>query len=153
MYTAKVKASMDISAGKTDELASLNGSASIAHSKSYVDGAASGQIDAAITDDHTLGAAGTKTYDLDGAMTDLFGDAFAFSKIKSVCVSNTGENPLEVDGDVLGLSTDSVAVPAGGCFLLDLGDAGVDVTATDADELIITSALGTSYKLIVAGVK
>jgi len=152
-YTSKIKVSIEVTGTKTDELANLNGSASISHSATYASGAASGQIDSAFTDDRTLTSSGTHTYDLGTSMSDIFGTAFAFSKIKALAVKNSGTNPLTVAGDSLGIATGSVTLPAGACLLLDFGPAGISVTAESADELTVASALGTTYQLIISGVK
>jgi len=151
-YTGKVKASVDVSGSGSNELATINGNINVSNSQSFTAGTGSGNIDAVLTDGNTLASSGSETYDLDGSLTGALGESFAFSKVKSVFVRNTGAtNALTLSGDFLGL-TESITVPAGGCFLLDLGAAGISVTASTGDEIVIASASGTTYEIIIVGV-
>jgi len=138
----------------TVELSSNTASLTETITRSLTTGTGSGQIDCIMTDDNTLGASGSQDYDLDGAsIVNMFNESVTFDKVKGIMVYNDGStNTLTVAGDYLGLSTDTVTVPAGGVFWLDLGAAGIDVTATTADVVTIASTSGTDYRIVIYGV-
>ena len=123
-------------------------------SRVYTAGTGSGQINNYTTDDHTLAGAASKTYDLDdnAVITNINGELIAYSKIKFILILNKGDNALVVDGTLLGLTTDNDEIEAGGSRRYDFGLDGRTVTAATTDELTITSASGTDYEILFAGV-
>lgn len=127
-----------------------------------VPGVAVGQADKVYSATLTISASGSANIDLAGALTDPFGAALTFVKVKAIyiraAVANT--NSVVVGGAAsdafLGPfadATDKVGVKPGGVFLM-VNPAGWPVTAATADLLqVANSGSGTSvtYDVIIVG--
>lgn len=143
---------LNVSSTDTEGVASQTASIAISQSGSYANGTSNGQVDTGYSADGTLGAGGTLTIDLDGgSLTGPLGDAQTFADVQAVYVENNGSGDLTISGDFLGLTTDSLSVPAGGYHFLGFGTAGKAVVASTADQIVLTSTAGTDYKLVVVG--
>lgn len=138
---------------------------SISASASLTDGTGAGQADRVFADTRTLAASGTEDLDLAGALTDAFGAAQVFARVKAIfvkaAVGNTNNvnvtRPASNGFPLFMAAGDGIALRPGECFglLCDVGDAvGHAVTAATGDLLTVTnSAAGSSvsYDIIVIG--
>jgi len=112
------------------------------------------------SDTRTL-AATTETLDLAGGLTDAFGAALTFARIKMVFIHNTattvgynltiggGSNPFLMLAD----ASDKYAIGPNGRFLIwEPSAAGKAVTASTGDLLLVDSgANSVTYKIIIVG--
>lgn len=129
-------------------------------------GVAAGQADRIFHDQRTLAAAANEDLDLNGAgLTDAFGAANAFVKIKGLIIAAAAgnPNPITVGGAAangfvswVGSATDKVSVRPGAVLALFAGAAdaaGYAVTAATADLLRVTAGAGGNhtYDVIVIG--
>lgn len=114
--------------------------------------------------------------DLAGSLTDAYGDALTFAKVKAIIVKNTSDEQdtptaagLKVGGGDTGDGTnafdtwitstaadgsEAVLVNAGGAFCLIAPDTGYTVTAATADILRLANTSGTEavyYELMIIG--
>ena len=129
-------------------------------------GAGAGQADKIFHDQRTLAASATEDLDLAGSLTDAFGAACTFARLKALIVhaAAANTNNVLVGGVSAGLST--ILTPAATGIAIVRPDAtfavfagvadatGYVVTATTADLLhIANSSSGTSvtYDVIMIG--
>jgi hypothetical protein len=127
------------------------------------DGVGAGQIDRMFSDRRTLAASGTEDLDLAGALTDSFGLAVTFARIKLIYVAALAANVNDVNvtraaanGVPLFLAAgDGLPIKPGGAFMWVAPNAtGVPVTAATADLLTFTNAAGgapVTYDVIILG--
>lgn len=126
------------------------------------DGAGLNQGNRVFTDTRTLAASASEDLDLTGGLTDAFGNAITFARVKGLIVvaASANTNNVVVGGDtnaVLfgGAAAHTVTVRPGGFFALSAPDAtAYAVTASTADILqIANSGAGSSvtYDLVVIG--
>jgi hypothetical protein len=146
------------------------GTASAQMSKSYAaalaSGTAAGQADRIFHDQRTLSASATEDLDLAGVLTDAFGAALTFVRIKGLIIAAVPGNTNNVivgnaatNGFVswVGGATHTVTVRPGAVLALIAGSAdatGYAVTAGTADLLRVgNSGAGTSvtYDVVVIG--
>ncbi len=131
-------------------------------SQTLANGTGVDQVDAWWNDRRTLAAA-AEDIDIRGGLTDSFGVALAFQKLKVLIIRNrstvAGEI-LTVGGDansvpLFGAANDTIKVGPGGLFLwINPSLAGVAVAAGTGDIIQVDSGAATiSYDLIVGGVK
>jgi hypothetical protein len=142
------------------DLQPLSAPLNLAYSKALTTGTGANQADKLWSNTSTIAASGTDTIDLAGSLTDAFGAALTFARIKAVFVVAAAGNSNNVNvvrpasnGVPLFLAAgDGVAVRPGGMFSWVCGDAtGVAVTAGTGDLLdIVNSAGGTSVSYDVA---
>lgn len=105
----------------------------------------------------TLAAATPQDIDLDGAsIVSLINDAITFDKIHMLLIVNTGTtNPMTVEGDFLGLTTDTDTIEASTSALQAFRaygfGAGRTVTTDTADVVTLTSTLGTTCEVFIFG--
>jgi hypothetical protein len=128
------------------------------------DGSGANQANKLWTDTRTLTASSTENLDLNAVLTDIFGAALAFTKIKALVIkaADTNVNDVVVGGaganaaaSFFADATDKVRVKPGGTVALIAPDAnGYAVTAATGDILLVANgAAGTSvtYTIIVIG--
>lgn len=133
-------------------------------STTFTNGTGDDQANEAFSDTRTLSASGTEDLDLSGGLTDAFGNALAFTKIKTLIVTAAAANTNDVLvggaasnqlATFFGDATDVVKVKPGGTLMLSAPEsAGYAVTASTGDLLkVANSAGGTSvtYTIIVIG--
>lgn len=134
---------------------------------SLASGTAAGQADRIFSDTRTINASSNDDLDLaGGSLTDAFGAALSFAKVKGIYVAAAAGNTNNVIvggaasaqlANWVGDVTDKVVVRPGGVVLLACGDGDLNaygVTATTADVLrVANSGAGTSviYDIIVWG--
>lgn len=121
------------------------------------------QADKIWSDTRTLAASGTEDIDLAGVLTDIFGAALTFARIKIMMIAAWGANTNNVvvgnaatNGFItwVGGATHTVSVRPGGLLVVAAPDAGYAVTASTGDLLhVINSAAGTSvtYDIVLVG--
>jgi hypothetical protein len=132
---------------------------------SLASGTGAGQADKIFTDTRTLGASATEDLDLAGSLTDVFGAATTFAKVKAIVVGAASGNTNNVNvtrpasnGVPLFLAAgDGVAVRPGGVVAVLCGSAdtnGYAVTAGTGDLITITNSGGTTgvtYDIAIVG--
>ena len=131
----------------------------------FTDGTGANQAKKVVEDTRTLAASATENLDLAGGLTDAFGAAVTFTKVKALIIVAAPGNTNDVlvggaasNGFIspFGDATDVVKVKPGGAIALIAPDAsGYAVTAATGDLLkVANSAGGTSvdYTVIVVGV-
>lgn len=160
--------SINIDANLVAALDLASGSVPLLKSYSTVlqTGTGAGQADRIYHDQRTLVASATEDLDLAGSLTDAFGSALTFAKIKALVVSAAAGNTnnVLVGGVAAGLSTliqpqstGLVVVRPGATFAVFAGAAdatGYAVTATTADLLhVANSSSGTpvTYDIVIIG--
>lgn len=126
-------------------------------------GTGANQADRMFVDSNTLAASGTANIDLAGSLTDVFGAALTFARIKLVAIAAAEGNTNDVqvtrpasNGSPLFLAAgDGLSVRPGGMFLWVAPDAVASiVTAGTGDLLTFTnSAAGSSvtYEAVIIG--
>jgi hypothetical protein len=119
----------------------------------WTDGAAVDKANLIWTDRRTLAASTTEDLDLTGGLTDAFGSAITFARIKALIIaaSSGNANNVHVGGDAAGLvgwvanNSDIVVVRPGGLLVWIAPDAtAAAVTATTADVLQIANSAGST---------
>ena len=132
-------------------------------SKALTNGTGANQADRVFSDQRTIAASATDSLDLSGTLTDAFGAAVTFARIKMVLVTAAATNVNNVNvtrpasnGVPLFLAAgDGVPVRPGGMFCWACTDAtGVAVTAGTGDLVdIVNSGAGSSvvYDIVVIG--
>ena len=126
-------------------------------------GTGANQANQVWADQRTIAASATDSIDLAGSLTDAFGAALTFARIKGVLVqaASTNVNNVNVtrpasNGTPLFLAAgDGIPVRPGGMFLWVAPDVtGVAVTAGTGDLVdVVNSAAGSSvvYDIVVIG--
>lgn len=129
----------------------------------FTNGTSTNQANMVWADTRTIVASGTDDLDLAGGLTNAFGTALTFTKMKGILVaaSSANTNNVLIGGDAAALANwvsnvnDVVVVRPGGVFCLIAPDTtGYAVTGTTADVLqIANSSSGTSvtYDIILIG--
>jgi len=133
-------------------------------SYSFTDGAGADQADVHWSDERTLSASATEDLDLAGGLTDAFGAAITFARIKAIYIEadSANTNNVLLGGAAanafvgpFGAAAHTIAVRPGGAVLLVAPDAtGYVVTAGTGDLLRVgNSGAGTSvkYRIVVVG--
>lgn len=128
------------------------------------DGTDAGEADLVFHDQRTLTASASEDLDLAGSLTDAFGAALTFARVKALVIVADSGNPetIEVGGAALnawatwaGDATDVVIVRPGGLFALAATDAtAYPVTADTADLLTLTnggSGGSVTYDVVLIG--
>jgi hypothetical protein len=116
-------------------------------------------------DTRTIAASGTEDIDLNGGVSDIFGTAIAFTKIKALIVvaDPTNVNDVVIGGaasnavsTIFGATTHTQKVKPGGMVAIVAPDAnGYGLTAGTADLLKVANSgagSGVNYTIIVVGV-
>lgn len=125
-------------------------------------GTGNGQANLAWWDNRTIAGVASEDLDLAGGLTDAFGQALTFTKIKGIYVKaaagNAGNVVIGGKASVgfigpFGDLTDKVKLAAGQSFLITNTNAGWTVTASTADILMVASdnAGGATYDIALIG--
>ena len=126
-------------------------------------GPAADQADLVFSDTRTLNASANEELDLAGVLTDAFGAAITFAKVKAILViadaANT--NDVIIGGAAsnafigfFGDATDTVKARPGGFAALACPGAGVTVTAGTGDKLKLANSGGSTavtFKILIIG--
>ncbi len=109
---------------------------------------------------NTVAGSATDTLDLTAALTDAFGNALAFDKVKILAIVADSANTADLlvgggsfDTWLDGGSDTLVIQPGGSCFLI-APNAGYQVTPLTGNELIIENpsiADPATYNIIIVG--
>jgi hypothetical protein len=136
------------------------------YSVSLADGVAAGQANRLFADTRTLAASSTEDLDLAGILTDAFGAAITFARIKAMVIKAAAANTnnVLVGGasatqflSWVGAATHTVTLRPGATLALIAGDAdatGYVVGAGTADLLKIANSAGVtpvSYDVVLIG--
>lgn len=135
--------------GRTPEdLVSFNPNVTLTH------GTGANQANAQFFDRRTLAASATEDIDLAGGLTDAFGNALVFTKIRAIGIQAlaTNTNNVLLGGaasnqlaTLFGAVNDVIVVRPGGLFLVVAPDAaGYAVTAATGDLLKIANSAGST---------
>lgn len=156
--------SVRASVAESLDLTARQASLAFSRSLSPVHGTGAGQVDKMYQDTNTLAASDTLDIDLSGALTDVFGVAFNFARVKGVFLSAlAGNTNTVVIGAAaatqwvgpFGAATHTIAVRPGGWFGIACDDAtGWAVAAGTADLLRITnggSGTPVTYSIVLLG--
>jgi hypothetical protein len=126
---------------------------------SLAHGTGAGQVDLLYRDTGAPGSGTTTDIDLAGSLTDQYGDAVVFAKVKLLWFRSPSTNTVNFTlfGDAasvpfLGTAATTHIVTPGGLLVM-YNPTGFAVTATTGDILQITvgAAASQSYQLIIAG--
>lgn len=153
------------SQSNTIDLGSSSAKRTLTTSATLTSGTGAGQADLLFADTRTLAASATEDLDLSGALTDAFGTAQVFVRVKALvikaAVGNTNNvqvtRPASNGWPVFLAASDGLALRPGETFALisDVTDAiGHVVTAATGDLLTITNSGGTTgvtYSIAVYG--
>ena len=130
--------------------------------QSFTPGTGSGQVSKEFDDERTLADAASENLDLAGGVTDAFGVAVTFTKIKVLAIKNkSAAQTLSVGGAAslgfigwVGDPTDIIKIGPGAMALLICDPAGVTVTAATGDLLKVANSAGAvcAYDIFIAGI-
>lgn len=128
----------------------------------FASGTASGQADRLFSDTRSLAGSTSENLDLAGSLTDAFGAALTFVKVRGIVIKAGAAN----NGDLIvgGAASngfvgpfadvsDKIKIPAGGVFVLTAPAAGWTVTAATGDLLKIdnSGAGAGTYDIVIFG--
>ncbi|MFE7273038.1 hypothetical protein [Streptomyces sp. NPDC057623] len=160
----RVEVKLTATQTKPDDLSVPQDAIEYLKALSFTDGAGAGAANLVFHDKRTLAASATENLDLAGVLSDKFGTALTFARIKAVLVVAAAANTNNVQvtqpaaNGVPGVflaAGDGVSVQPGGAFLwVAPSAAGAVVTAGTGDLLTATnSAAGTSvtYDVLILG--
>lgn len=148
------------------DLGTAQAQLSKAYTVDLANGTAAGQVDRIFHDQRTLTASSNEDLDLAGVLTDAFGTALTFVRIKGLIVAAAAGNTNNVivggaasNGFItwVGAATHTVTLRPGAVMALMAGSAdatGYTVTAATGDLLRITNSAGTTsvtYDIAVIG--
>ena len=155
-----VRASVAESLDLTTRTAAL----AFARTLSLSNGTGASQVDKLYQDTNTLTAAATLDIDLVGALTDVFGTAFNFARVKGLFVAAAAgnTNTVVVGGAAatqwvgpFGAATHTIGVRPGGWFGICCADATAWPAAAGASDLLrITNGGGgtdVTYNIVLLG--
>lgn len=161
--SATVKASISADHLRSIDLAGATSNLQRALALAFTDGVGANQVDLIFHDQRTLAASASEDIDLNGVLTDIYGQSVNFARIKAVLVlpavanlNNINISRPASNGVPLFLAaSDGIVVHPGGIFLWAVPSAaGVAVTAGTGDLLTITNAAGTNsvvYDIVILG--
>lgn len=160
---ANISLNVSVDQAVAGDLSTTKNSIKLSKIQSLVNGAGLGQASKAWSDKRTLAGAAVDSLDLAGVLTDAFGQAITFTKIKAIAivaaVANTdtvviggGSNAFST---IFGDATDKLVLRPGGMFLLVAPDAaGYAVTASTGDLLAVTNTAASAaadYEIVLIG--
>lgn len=153
--TTKIKVDLATLLTAALDLSTTSSPTRLSHQINLANGSGAGQASKLWTDRRTLAASGTEDLDLAGtALTDPFGAAISFARIKGLLIRAAAGNTnnVVVGGAASNAfinwvsdATDKIVVRPGGLLLLVAPDAtGYAVTAATGDLLTIANSGGTT---------
>jgi hypothetical protein len=166
--TTSVNVRIGATLTKTQDLitAGLSAPLAINETISFATGTATGLADLLWFDTRNLAASAADSHDLaGGSLTDVFGTAITFVKVKGIWVkaaaTNNVANPIIVGngtapfiGPFGAAGASEQRLPPGGIYLAVHPTTGWTVTATTGDILKVTNGAGTNavdYDIVVWG--
>lgn len=127
------------------------------------DGTTAGKADRIYVGERTINASSNDDLDLAAGLTDVFGAAITFAKVKAIVLvaddANTNDLLLKPGATnaftgPFGAGTHTVQVGPGGAIVLAAPKAGWTVTADTGDTLRVTNTAGgtaVKYRLAIVG--
>ena len=161
--SSTVKASINATLTKTADFESASSAIAQALSISLTDGTGASQADLIWKDTRTLSASASENLDLSGALTNIYGEAVVFARVKCILVTADSGNTNNVNviregtnGVPLFLALgDGIGVRPGGFMGIGCSDAtGYAVTASTGDLLTFTNSAGSTsvtYSVTIIG--
>ncbi len=134
------------------------------YSESLTNGTGAAKAQKLYASQITIAGGATTSIDLSGSLTDQFGNALVFTKVKIIYIQlddsvTPQASSISVGGNAaavaacFGNANDKVVILAGGIFLLGNNSAnGYAVTATTADILDITNLDGSVIATVNVGI-
>ena len=166
MTTLKTSIAFELAAqfASALDLQSIAAPATLKRKFGWTDGATANKANRIWTDRRTLAGSGTENLDLAGGLTDAFGTAITFARVRALIVAAApgNTNNVIVGGDATStfltwVQTEASAliVRPGGLFALIAPDTtGYAVTATTGDLLMLTNSAGGTdvvYDIAIIG--
>lgn len=166
MPLSDISTAMKVRARQTKQFDLVASSADFTFEKglTFDIGAGLNQADRLFHDKDQIAASGTKDWDLNGVLLDIYGDAFNLLRVKGLYIfayqTNTnniiiGNHATAAWASWVGAATHTVILKPGGKFMLEAPDApAYAVTATTADILRLTNSAGGSvvdYEIAILG--
>jgi hypothetical protein len=161
--SASIKITLSANLTRALDLLTAQGQLTKSYIASLTDGTGANQADRIFHDTRTLTASGTEDLDLNGVLTDIYGQACNFARIKGIVVLALAANTNNVNvtrpasnGFPLFLAaSDGIPVRPGGAFAwVDPSATGIAVTAGTGDLLTLTNSAGSTsvtYDIIIIG--
>jgi hypothetical protein len=163
--TSSFKLTSNASLSSALDLGTVSAPFSLSSSVALATGTGAGQADKVFADTRTLAASATEDLDLAGVLTDAFGAAITFARIKAVIVTADADNtnlvqitrPASNGVPLFMAAGDGIALRPGAVFAWFSGVAdatGVAVTAGTGDLLTLTNSAGTTgvtYAVLIVG--
>lgn len=145
------------------DIGTLSHAVRYTQSDAITSGTGADQANMIFVDTRTIAASTTEDLDLAGGLTDAFGAAITFTKIKAIMIKAAAANTnnVHVGGDANGLAglfgdlSDLIVVRPGGTFYISAPDAtAYAVTGGTGDILQVansSSGTGVDYDIIIIG--
>lgn len=133
------------------------------HTETLPTGTAANKADRLFTDTRTLAASASEDLDLAGVLTDAFGVAITFAKVKGILVeaAEANTNNVVVGPQAtapfvgpFGADDQTQTIKPGGVYANTAPGAGWPVTATTGDKINVANSGGTTgvtYKIMIWG--
>lgn len=146
------------------DLSDPSDKATLSYTDSIANGTSADQATKVWHDLGTIASGGSAAIDVAGSLTDAFGNALVFTKIKGIMIKNlgvasgstytetSGENIILSTSTLLGADTEGILEP-GGLYLFTSPKVGSAVTATTADTITMTRAGSSTvtYQIVIWG--
>jgi outer membrane lipoprotein SlyB len=138
----------------TSGVSTVEDPATIQIDRTMTNGTAANQCDRSYHYSGTVASSASAAFDLDGSLTDAFGQVATFSSIKAVSIANDSTTAIVAIGggatDVAGIGR--ITVPPSGCAVFCGPLSGWPV-ASGADTITVAVASGSSatYRLLITG--
>lgn len=143
------------------DLSTASAPVDLAQQLRFVDGAGAGAANRVFLDTRTVPASGTDSIDLAGSLTDPFGAALTFARIKGLVVVARATNVTDVRitrpaSNAVPLLSAAAYIPVrpGGLFVwMDPSAAGVVVTAGTGDllDMVNSGATDAIFNIAIIG--
>lgn len=147
------------------DLSDPSDKATLAFTDSLASGTSADQATKVWHDRGTIANGGSASIDLAGSLTDAFGNALVFTKVKGFFLINrgvasgtsytetSGENIIVSTSNILFLASNGMIVEPAGIILFTSPKVGAAVTATSADTITLTRAgsATVTYEVVIWG--
>lgn len=160
--TARITARVEATHTDALDLATVTDALDVLKRIDLASGTGANQGNILFHDQRTINASSADDLDLTAVLTNAFGDALTFARVKALLIYSDPDNEgtLEVGADAAAVSTlfgdasDAVVVRPGGLLLLAAPDAtAYAVTATSADIIQVTNTddAAATYDVVIIG--
>lgn len=124
----------------------------------FTNGTGAGQVSGLYQSSQTFsGTTASLNFGSGGGLTDSYGTAVSWTKLKAVYVNNTGTSAITIGGGTNPIttmlnSTGTLTLPAGAWTVIATPDAaGWAITASTACNLNFTGTSGQTFQVVAAG--